>query len=436
MRRTPMELAALATAAVPGLEPVAVGPSPDDATDFDSALIRGADGRSWRVRSPRGTEASARLETELLVLRAFSPAVRAELPFQLPAVAGTVRMDGLTTCVYTHLAGSIRELGDLASGGQRLVRDIGGALSAIHALPHALVDRADLPAYSANEFRQRRLNELDQAATTGKIPPVLLRRWENALEDVSMWRFNPTVVHGDLHEDNLLVDDGRITAVTGWTDLRVGDPADDIAWLVASNEPEFVDAVIAAYHEAREEPVDPHLLRRAALAAEFALAQYLVKALALGDREAAADGEDMLSQLASDIEAQDAAEAADREAEAREAEARQATAREAAARQTAAREAAAREAAQQQDTPTAATPIVAPPHRAPAQAEDTPTAATPIVPARPIVPAPSRGPAQPDRKPSSSGPAPGAPTLGNHDVEPPTDAIPVVGGWHGGLGAE
>lgn len=316
VRRTPMELAALATAAVPGLEPVAAGPSPDDATDFDSALIEGADRRRWRVRSPRGPEASARLETEMLVLRAFGPAIRAELPFQMPAIAGTVRLDELTTCVYTHLAGTVRELGELADSGPRLVRDIGAALAAIHALPPSLVDGADLPAYTADQFRQRRLNELDQAATTGKIPPILLRRWENALEDVSMWRFNPTVVHGDLHEDNLLVDDGRVTAVTGWTDLRVGDPADDLAWLVASNETDFVDAVVSAYHEARKEPVDPHLLRRAALAAEFALAQYLVKALALGDAGAAADGEDMLRQLAADIEEQEAADRAEAEAEA------------------------------------------------------------------------------------------------------------------------
>ena len=67
------------------------------------------------------------------------------------------------------------------------------------------------------------------------------------MEDVSLWRFNPCVVHGDLHEDNLLVDGDRVTAVTGWTDLRIGDPADDMAWLVASNEQAFVDAVLEHY---------------------------------------------------------------------------------------------------------------------------------------------------------------------------------------------
>jgi aminoglycoside phosphotransferase (APT) family kinase protein len=309
VRRTPLELAAIATAAVPGLRPTAVSASPDDATDFDAALLETADGRTWRIRCPRGTEASARLETEMTVLRAFDPSVRAELPFQMPAVAGTVRMGDLTTCVYTNLTGAVRDLDALASGSGQLAREIGGTLAAIHGLPQDLVDGADLPSYTANGFRQRRLNELDQAATTGKIPPILLRRWEQAMEDVTLWRFNPTVVHGDLHEDNLLIDDDRVTAVTGWTDLRIGDPADDIAWLVGSNEPKFIDAVLAAYHEARKEPVDPQLARRAALAAEFALAQYLVKALALGDGPVARDAEDMLAELAADIEASEAAEA-------------------------------------------------------------------------------------------------------------------------------
>ena len=125
-----------------------------------------------------------------------------------------------------------------------------------------MVNNADLPSYTANEFRQRKLNELDQAATTGKIPPALLRRWEHALEDVALWRFNPCVVHGDLHEDNLLVDGDSVTAVTGWTDLRIGDPADDFAWLVAVHEQSFADVVLESYRKYRKDPVDPHLMRR------------------------------------------------------------------------------------------------------------------------------------------------------------------------------
>ncbi len=296
-----MELAAVATAAVPGLTPTAVSSAPDDAADFDSALLLDSEGKRWKVRSPRHPEASARLETEFLVLRAFAPAIRAELPFLMPTVAGKVRLGSLSTFVYSHLNGATRSVEDLTSGNGSLAREVGATLAAIHDLPQALVNNADLPSYTPNEFRQRRLNELDQAATTGKIPGVLLRRWEHALEDVSLWRFNPSVVHGDLHEDNLLIDNDRVTAVTGWTDLRIGDPADDFAWLVASNEQDFIDTVLKSYTDTRRDAPDPHLLRRAALSAEFALAQYLVKAVTAADPAMIAEAEDMLKTLADDI---------------------------------------------------------------------------------------------------------------------------------------
>ncbi|MDR7082389.1 aminoglycoside phosphotransferase (APT) family kinase protein [Arthrobacter ginsengisoli] len=301
MRRKPIELAAVATAAVPGLTPTAVSSAPDDPADFDSALLLDSEGKRWRVRSPRHPEASARLETEFLVLRAFAPGIRAELPFLMPTVAGTVRQGALSTFVYSHLAGSTRSVEELGAASPGVAREIGAALAAIHDLPRTLVSNADLPSYTPNEFRQRRLNELDQAATTGKIPPLLLRRWEHALEDVSLWRFNPCVVHGDLHEDNLLVDGDRVTAVTGWTDLRIGDPADDMAWLVASNDQDFVDAVLEHYTASRRDVPDAHLLRRAALSAEFALAQYLVKGLAAANQDMIDEAESMLTALAEDV---------------------------------------------------------------------------------------------------------------------------------------
>lgn len=298
---TAIELAAIASAAVPGLNVTAFGPEPDDGAAFSSALLVDSENRRWRVRSPRHAEASTRLETERQVLRAFSPAIRAELPFLLPTVAGTVRQGELITFVYSHIAGKAETVDELASGSAALALEIGRAIAAIHDLPQELVTTFDLPSYTANEFRQRKLNELDQAATTGKIPPSLLRRWEHAMEDVALWRFNSCVVHGDLHEDNILLDGDAVSAVIGWTDLRVGDPADDFAWLVAVNDPDFVDTVMQAYAAARNETPDPHLLRRAALSAEFALAQWLVKGYAADSARMVEDAESMLLTLEADI---------------------------------------------------------------------------------------------------------------------------------------
>ncbi|WP_306739471.1 phosphotransferase [Arthrobacter sp. B0490] len=297
-----MELAAIASAAVPGLAPTGVAGAPDDAADFDSALLVDDAGKQWRVRSPRHAEASMRLETELQALRAFSPAVKAELPFLIPHMAGSVRQGELSTFVYSHLAGTTRSLAALTAAGQEMARELGRVLAAIHELPKDMVQRADLPDYEADEYRHRKLNELDQAATTGRIPAILLRRWEHALEDVTLWRFSPTVVHGDLHEDHLLVSSGRVSAVTGWTDLSISDPAEDFAWLAAAEDTGFVDAVHEAYVEARTSAVDPHLSRRAALAAEFALAQWLVRGVALEDAAMISEAEGMLATLEADVE--------------------------------------------------------------------------------------------------------------------------------------
>ncbi|HAY42468.1 MAG TPA: aminoglycoside phosphotransferase [Micrococcaceae bacterium] len=301
MKRSAMELAAIATAAVPGLTPVGFAALSDDAEDFDSALIVDAQKHRWRVRSPRHDEASMRLEAELSALRAFSAKVRAALPFSLPSVAGTVRQGPLRTFVYKDLPGRVPTLEELVEEGSKLAVALGQCMAAIHQIPDESVEVAGLPTYTADEVRQRKLNELDTAAATGRVPSGLLRRWEHAMEDVSLWRFNATVVHGDFDEEQLQVSHSSITAVKGWTDLHVGDPADDFAWLSAIDDHGFSERVFAAYVEARGKSADPHIMRRAALAAEFALAQWLVKSLDSKDAERIADAEEMLQELDTNI---------------------------------------------------------------------------------------------------------------------------------------
>lgn len=170
-------------------------------------------------------------------------------------------------------------------------------MAAIHQIPDEAVEVAGLPTYSADEVRQRKLNELDTAAATGKVPSRLLRRWEHAMEDVALWRFNSAVVHGDFDEEQLQISHSSITAVKGWTDLHVGDPADDFAWLSAIEDQQFTDRVFSSYVEARGKAADPHIMRRAALAAEFALAQWLVKSLDSKDPQRIAEADEMLQEL-------------------------------------------------------------------------------------------------------------------------------------------
>ena len=79
-----MELAAMASAAVPGLAPTGVAGSPDDAADFDAAVIVDASGRRWRARCPLQGAAHKLLATDLLAPRAIVLAVSAASPLLGP----------------------------------------------------------------------------------------------------------------------------------------------------------------------------------------------------------------------------------------------------------------------------------------------------------------------------------------------------------------
>lgn len=301
-----MELAALASAAVPGLSPTAVFSVPDDNRDFDAAVVTDDEGNHWRVRSPRHGSAGFRLETEIQVLTGFTPAVRARLPFRVPSVAGAVQIDNLRTFVYHQMPGIEHELDELVALPERAREDIGRILAGIHSLPKAVVEAADLPAYSADQARQRLLNELDQAALSGDIPAVLLRRWEDAFEEPKLWGFETTATHGDLHENNLLIDRQRAVGVTNWTDLHWGDPARDLAWLASVDSDEFRQDVLNSYQKYREtagSASDDHIMQRAALLAEFALAQWMLSGQAHEDEQIIAEAREMLHELAEDIEA-------------------------------------------------------------------------------------------------------------------------------------
>ncbi|MGL4176427.1 MAG: phosphotransferase [Dermatophilaceae bacterium] len=292
MDRTPAFLAALASAAVPGLDPISVEalPGPADRS-FDIAFVQDTELRRWVVRAPRTAVAGAEMDrsTPLLALLAR------RLPFAVPAPRGFVALaEGGRAAVYPYLPGHQLDVGALPAG-PGLAGEVGRALAALHDIDPAVVEEAGLPGYDADAYRTRRLAELDRAAATGQVPAGLLGRWEAALEDVTLWRFAPVPTHGSLTGDRVLAvfaDDadaatGRVHAVTGWDHAQLADPADDFAALVDEAEPAAVETVLEAYAYARAERPDPHLLVRARLAAELGAVTRLLVALGRDDADAA-----------------------------------------------------------------------------------------------------------------------------------------------------
>lgn len=285
MTRSALALAALASAAIPGLDPATVeAVESREGQQFELAFVQDTQHRRWVVRAPLTRAAGAQMDITVALLGMLAR----RLPFSVPTPKGFVALkEGGRAAVYPYLAGRPLELTHLPAG-PGLAAEIGRAIAALHNVDRQLFDEAGLPSYDADTYRTRRLSELDRAAATGHVPTGLLARWEAALEDVSLWRFAPTPTHGDLGGEQILAvfdDDedaatGRVRAFTGWEDAKVADPADDFATLVTEASPEAVDSVLEAYAHARVDRPDQHLERRARLAGELRLVSALLAATA------------------------------------------------------------------------------------------------------------------------------------------------------------
>ena len=301
MSRNPLVLAALANGAVKGLHPVRARGVPAPGADFDTAVVTDDQSRTWTIRAPRRPAVGAALESELVLLENLNDPEKALLPFKVPTPAGTVALpEGGRAVVYGYLEGSPLHAGDLPPG-PGLAADLGRALAALHELDQDIVESAGLPVYSATEYRDRRLAELDQAAATSHVPTKLLTRWEKGLEDVGRWKFQPTVVHGDLVAEHVLSNGARITGIIDWADAKVADPADDLAWVAVGADARSLDTVIEAYSLARRHQPDRHLPERAQIAGELALARWLLHGTRMDDSAVVDDAIAMLENLASDV---------------------------------------------------------------------------------------------------------------------------------------
>jgi aminoglycoside phosphotransferase (APT) family kinase protein len=277
--RSPLALAALASAAVPGLDPVAVGDPDVAGMDFDVAVVTDDRGRRWVVRAPRRAAASAVLDVERSLLSLLAE----RLPVPVPRPSGyTTLPEGGQAVVYRYLEGHPLDPHRLEPG-PGLAAHLGRVLAALHDTPPDLLEDTGLPVYDADEYRRRRMTEVDRAAATGAVPTSLLSRWEKSLEQVPQWRFAATLVHGDLSGEHVLVDGGRVSGVVDWDEARVADPADDLAFVTVGASPEALDTVLEAYAQARAEPPDRHLVARARLAAELALARWLLSGVDADD---------------------------------------------------------------------------------------------------------------------------------------------------------
>ncbi len=301
MAKSPLILAALAKDAVPHVDFKQVNSLSSGAGGaFDTALLTAVDDRHYVVRVANTQAAGTEQEVELRAFKAISAAHRATLPFAISSVVGESKdLKGHRALILEFVYGSPIDIGSVAPDSE-FSMSIGKAIAAIHNLDRAVVTEAHLPEYDLAEVTRVRVAELDRMAATGKVPAVLLERWESALEDTSVFRFTPSVIHGGLSGENVLGQDRAVSGVLAWSALRIGDPAEDFAWIAESGNFDLLDSIIKTY-SAHRAASDSTLASRATLYKELEVGRWLLHGVSKSNQDIIDDALGMLGDLAEDV---------------------------------------------------------------------------------------------------------------------------------------
>ena len=227
--------------------------------------------------------------------------VSSELPFEIPTIVGTTTDDeGNSAVVMTMVSGQTPDLSRYAPGA--FSKTFAGAVAAIHKLDPAVVRDFGLVEHDATAVLQSKVQELDRAAATGKVPAKLLARWEEALEDVGLFRFHTTVTHGAISQDSVFVSNQTVVAIADFSHLSIGDPAEDLKYIAGGALPSTFEDALLHYRSVRES-ADENIQQRAQLYSELELASWLTHCLEVGEERAIADAEAMLADLSEQLEA-------------------------------------------------------------------------------------------------------------------------------------
>lgn len=295
-----MILAALAADAAPGknfrhFRKVNENP------DLEILHLWDQDDSSYELISPKTTAGIAELSQLVAGLKTISQ-VKNSIGFDVNQIVGqTQDSQGNAVVVLTRLGGESPDLSRYAAGP--FSQSIGNALAQLHSLDLELVRNAGLPEYGAQEILHRKVAEVDRVAATGKIPARLLERWEEALEDVGLFRFHPTVTHRQINQDTLWISGNSVTGISGWSQLAIDDPAEDLRYLAGGAlSTTFEDAVL--HYRAARDAADENIVQRAILYSELELASWLAHCLQVGDAQMIADAQSMIADLDDQLKAQ------------------------------------------------------------------------------------------------------------------------------------
>ncbi|WP_147286997.1 phosphotransferase family protein [Nocardia otitidiscaviarum] len=226
------------------------------------AMIVAVGERRYVMRLPKGEWGAEGMVREARLLPELGPRVGLPIPrfaFTAPNPLGPGEF-----CVYPVVPGEVvlpeewHRRGLLGAGTARQVAEF---LEQVHAFP---VERAVELGVEVADFRADFSETLDMLED--EVVPLLdaqrgrrlVAVYERYLGDAENFAYRPTLIHGDVSLDHLLIEGDRISGVIDFGDTQVGDPDYDLCYLWAEAGADFVRQV----QQGRGRELDASLVRK------------------------------------------------------------------------------------------------------------------------------------------------------------------------------
>jgi aminoglycoside phosphotransferase (APT) family kinase protein len=196
-----------------------------------TSIVTDAEGREWVLREPPPGTKSGRAHD--VTREAGIIAALADSGVPVPRVVGV----GAAFFMMERMAGTPLESEDDAraidpSRRHELGLQVITTLARLHKLAPQRVG-LDAPTTPYVERQIRRASDAWLRVGSGCVHDPAWRAVRARLVERRPEQHGPTVVmHGDFRLSNLLVNDGRITAVLDWELCTIGDAMVDLAWLL------------------------------------------------------------------------------------------------------------------------------------------------------------------------------------------------------------
>ena len=208
----------------------------------------------WIFRFPKSAHAAADLDHELRIL----PRLRGLLPLAIPEPEFSARDPdtGLPLFMaYRMLPGEPllrRRFNEIQHNDrvlERIAVELAGFLRRLHAVAPAAVGLAaeplDFRCEWAGIYRDIRAKLFPHMRADAQRE--VTRRFEDGLDDSTLWDREACLIHGDFGTGNILFQDGRISGIIDFSFCNLGDPAQELGALIASYGDEFAERVCRHY---------------------------------------------------------------------------------------------------------------------------------------------------------------------------------------------